>query len=150
RALYGDNTRGQIMGAGELRLQDWFVPVLYQEEHDPQLFTTRLPDVARHTQADGRQRSLDAREGAYPQAAYDIAMAYCLLGRILRLSSDAKKALAPLAEAQRRFQVLAETNNSDAAPMAARMASSSIAERGDCLRDLGRLEEAADIYNQSI
>jgi len=33
------------MGAGKLRLQDWFVPVLYQEEHDPQLFTSRLPEA---------------------------------------------------------------------------------------------------------
>src|SRR5207247_4822391 len=30
QALYGDTYRGKIMGAGELRLQDWFVPVLYQ------------------------------------------------------------------------------------------------------------------------
>src|SRR5881398_943605 len=30
-ALFGNTYRGKIMGAGELRLQDWFVPVLYQE-----------------------------------------------------------------------------------------------------------------------
>ncbi len=29
------------MGAGDLRLQDWFVPVLYQEEQDPLLITRR-------------------------------------------------------------------------------------------------------------
>jgi tetratricopeptide (TPR) repeat protein len=35
-----DNTfRERIFGAGELRLEDWFVPVLYQEKSDPQLFT---------------------------------------------------------------------------------------------------------------
>ena len=34
-ALYNDDFRGHVMGAGELRLQDWFVPVLYQEENDP-------------------------------------------------------------------------------------------------------------------
>src|SRR5262249_901037 len=39
QALFADTYRGKIMGAGELRLQDWFVPVLYQEEHDPQLVT---------------------------------------------------------------------------------------------------------------
>jgi tetratricopeptide (TPR) repeat protein len=34
-----DNTfRGRIFGVGELRLEDWFVPVLYQEKDDPQLF----------------------------------------------------------------------------------------------------------------
>jgi hypothetical protein len=34
-----DNTfRDRIFGAGELRLEDWFVPVLFQEQDDPQLF----------------------------------------------------------------------------------------------------------------
>ncbi|MGC4043396.1 MAG: CHAT domain-containing protein [Armatimonas sp.] len=31
---------------GPLRLQDWFVPVLYQEEYDPQLFTRTIPTRA--------------------------------------------------------------------------------------------------------
>src|SRR5207249_8625583 len=31
-ALESDTWRGKIMGAGDLHLQDWFVPVLYQEE----------------------------------------------------------------------------------------------------------------------
>jgi len=38
RALKDDTFRGSIFGAGELRLEDWFVPVLYQEKDDPQLF----------------------------------------------------------------------------------------------------------------
>ena len=42
QALHNDSYRGQVMGAGELRLQDWFVPVLYQEEQDLQI-VTRLP-----------------------------------------------------------------------------------------------------------
>lgn len=39
RALHSDPNRGQRYGIGELTLADWFVPVLYQEENDPQLFT---------------------------------------------------------------------------------------------------------------
>lgn len=39
RQLKDDTLRGRIFGAGELRLEDWFVPVLYQEKDDPQLFT---------------------------------------------------------------------------------------------------------------
>jgi hypothetical protein len=39
RTLAEDSFRGTIFGAGELRLQDWFVPVLFQEQADPQLFT---------------------------------------------------------------------------------------------------------------
>lgn len=37
RELYADAYRGRIPGAGSLELQDWFVPVLYQEKDDPQL-----------------------------------------------------------------------------------------------------------------
>jgi hypothetical protein len=40
RKLKDDTFRGQIFGAGEFRLEDWFVPVLYQEKDDPQLFKT--------------------------------------------------------------------------------------------------------------
>ena len=29
---------GRVFGVGEFRLQDWFVPVLFQEKADPQLF----------------------------------------------------------------------------------------------------------------
>jgi tetratricopeptide (TPR) repeat protein len=39
RALHSDPNRGERYGIGELTLADWFVPVLYQEENDPQLFT---------------------------------------------------------------------------------------------------------------
>ncbi len=39
RQLKDDTFRGHIFGAGELRLEDWFVPVLFQEKDDPQLFT---------------------------------------------------------------------------------------------------------------
>ncbi len=40
RALKDDPFRGRVLGMTELRLQDWFVPVLFQEEEDPQLFRT--------------------------------------------------------------------------------------------------------------
>ncbi len=45
-ALYGDAYRFKIMGAGNLELQDWFVPVLYQEKDDPQLFTVTVGEAA--------------------------------------------------------------------------------------------------------
>lgn len=48
RALFDDPCRGKIPGAGELRLRDWFVPVLYQEKLDPQPITHLAgPDVQR-------------------------------------------------------------------------------------------------------
>lgn len=38
KRLHEDSFRDHVFGAGELRLQDWFVPVLFQEKDDPQLF----------------------------------------------------------------------------------------------------------------
>ena len=40
RRLKDDTYRGQIFGEGALRLEDWFVPMLFQEKDDPQLFKT--------------------------------------------------------------------------------------------------------------
>ena len=45
-ALFEDPYRFKVMGAGDLKLQDWFVPVLYQEAADPQLFTVKLGETA--------------------------------------------------------------------------------------------------------
>src|SRR5437867_172786 len=60
QALYGDPYRGKIMGAGDLHLRDWVVPVLYQEERDPQLITALLPQAVRQLQAQQRRLSLGA------------------------------------------------------------------------------------------
>jgi tetratricopeptide (TPR) repeat protein len=62
RALHSDPSRGQRYGIGELTLADWFVPVLYQEKDDPQLFTAT---PAPQTQEDLRER-LRARLGEVP------------------------------------------------------------------------------------
>lgn len=62
RQLKDDTFRGRIFGAGELRLEDWFVPVLFQEKNDPQLFTTA---PAKQTQEDFKT-ALAARLGNLP------------------------------------------------------------------------------------
>jgi tetratricopeptide (TPR) repeat protein len=62
RALHSDPSRGRRYGIGELTLADWFVPVLYQEKDDPQLFTAT---PAPQTKEDLRSR-LRARLGAVP------------------------------------------------------------------------------------
>ncbi|MBC8031234.1 MAG: TIR domain-containing protein [Pyrinomonadaceae bacterium] len=64
RQLKDDTFRGRIFGAGELHLEDWFVPVLYQEKDDPQLFKTT---PAKQTQEDF-QAALAARLGDLPRA----------------------------------------------------------------------------------
>jgi tetratricopeptide (TPR) repeat protein len=67
RALHSDPSRGQRYGIGELTLADWFVPVLYQEKDDPQLFTAT---PAPQTREDLRTR-LRSRLGAVPPEPVD-------------------------------------------------------------------------------
>ncbi|MDZ4700231.1 MAG: tetratricopeptide repeat protein [Rhodothermales bacterium] len=62
RDLKDDPFRGRVFGAGELRLEDWFVPVLFQEKDDPQLFKTT---PAKQTVADF-QTALTNRLGHLP------------------------------------------------------------------------------------
>ena len=56
--LYGDPYRFKIMGAGNLELQDWFVPVLYQDQDDPQLFTVTVGEAAQRLARKRRQLKL--------------------------------------------------------------------------------------------
>ncbi len=62
RQLKDDTFRGRIFSVGELRLEDWFVPVLFQEKDDPQLFKTT---PAKQTVADF-QTALAKRLGDLP------------------------------------------------------------------------------------
>jgi tetratricopeptide (TPR) repeat protein len=79
---------------------------------------------------------------AYPGADYDLAMAYWLLGRVLQSGGQAALALDLQIEAQRLFEALGESGE--------RMASVTLAEQADCLTDLGRLNEAAETYDENI
>jgi tetratricopeptide (TPR) repeat protein len=60
QALYSDSYRGRMLGAGELRLQDWFVPVLYQEEQDPQIVAKLPAEQVRQLEDAKRRLSLGA------------------------------------------------------------------------------------------
>jgi tetratricopeptide (TPR) repeat protein len=93
-----------------------------------------------------RDRCLQAGDVSYSEAAYDTAAAYFLLGRVLKMGGAAEAALQPIDEAYTRFQRLADQGDTSAAGMA----SASLTEKGDCLRDLGRLEEAAAAYEEGI
>jgi tetratricopeptide (TPR) repeat protein len=92
------------------------------------------------------EKCRQAGKGAYSGAAYDTAMAYMLLGRVLEMGGAAEAALQPIDEAYRRFQRLADQGDTDTAGMA----SISLTEKGDCLSALGRLEEAAEAYEAGI
>ncbi|QKS30529.1 MAG: CHAT domain-containing protein [Candidatus Accumulibacter similis] len=92
-------------------------------------------------------RAQASGEAAYTGADYDLGEACQLLGRALRFARQADAALPLLAEAQRRFEAV-----EGHAPGcgAARMAAMCITERGDCLADLERLDEAAQAYEEAI
>ncbi len=86
RALHSDPSRGQRYGIGELKLEDWFVPVLYQEQDDPQLFTAT---PAPQTREDLRTRQR-ARLGEVPPEPVDTGFVgrsrdLLALERLLRL-----------------------------------------------------------------
>jgi tetratricopeptide (TPR) repeat protein len=92
------------------------------------------------------KKSLDAGEDAYPEAAYNIAMANNLLGNVLKKSGASEPALTYLESARTQFDRLGRDGDKDAQ----RMASACLTEQGDCLLNLGRLEEAAAAYEDSI
>jgi tetratricopeptide (TPR) repeat protein len=91
------------------------------------------------------RRSL-AEGPSYDEAGYDQAMALWLHGRALLHAGRAEEALGPLAEAEIRFFALASEEHEGAE----RMASVVLAEQGDALRHLGRLDEAATTLRRAI
>jgi tetratricopeptide (TPR) repeat protein len=91
-------------------------------------------------------KCLEVGGEAYPEALYDTAMAFHLLGRVLFSGGDISSALTQAEEALSRFQLLADRGNVEAE----RMLSASLTQKGDCLANLGRLEEAADVYEVGI
>ena len=64
RRLSDDTYRARVFGVAELRLEDWFVPVLFQEKDDPQLFRAT---PSRQTQEDFKT-ALARRLGNLPAA----------------------------------------------------------------------------------
>jgi tetratricopeptide (TPR) repeat protein len=99
-------------------------------------------DAARHL----LERALQAGRSKYPEADGDLAMCQFYLGRALSMSGGAAEALAWLVNAEEHFAHLAAGCDANAA----RMASVCLADQADCLRDLGRLDDAARAYEKAI
>ena len=89
---------------------------------------------------------VDMAGDAYDEARYDQAMAHWLVGRSLQHAGRADDALAALQEAEIRFFALV----GEGIEGAERMASVTLAEQGESLRHLGRLEEAATTLRRAI
>ena len=92
------------------------------------------------------EQCLAADYAAYQDAPYDIALAYWELGRTLLSLGDAEAGLQLQTEVQQRFQTLAEAGDINASFMVA----GAIIERGTSLAALGRLDEAAAAYKDTI
>lgn len=93
-----------------------------------------------------QRQSLKAGDTTYLEAPQDIAKSYLLLGQALQKYGSAQLALQPLSESQRRFAILASWGGADYANLLIK----AISLQGNCLRDLGRLKEAATAYEQAI
>jgi tetratricopeptide (TPR) repeat protein len=100
-----------------------------------------------HAQAEALlQLASRAGETAYPDAAFDIAGAYFVLGSALQTLGMSDEALTRLQHSQQRFQALVEAGDQ----RAVRMIYATLAEQGNCLKDIGKLEAAAEKYQQLI
>ncbi|MBS1258622.1 MAG: hypothetical protein MAG551_01683 [Candidatus Scalindua arabica] len=92
-------------------------------------------------------KCIKAGEEVYEGADYDIAVANLLVGRVLRMGGAFDDALKSINAAHKDFSLLAGEADSNAAR---KMVSASLAKKGECLLDLGRLEESAAAYEESI
>jgi tetratricopeptide (TPR) repeat protein len=93
------------------------------------------------------QRAWAVGENAFPNADYDLAMAHFMLARVLKTAGGSEQALQLLNEARQRFEAVAKARPSGSAEQ---MAAICFGEQGDCLLDLGRLDEAAAAYDERI
>ncbi|HVT14706.1 MAG TPA: tetratricopeptide repeat protein [Thermoanaerobaculia bacterium] len=87
-----------------------------------------------------------AEVAIYADSAYDRAVARLMLGRTLTEAGRAPEALSTLREAEQDLTELAGSGNESAA----RMLSVVFGERGDALRRLGRLDEAAESHQRAL
>jgi tetratricopeptide (TPR) repeat protein len=93
------------------------------------------------------QRARTAGREAYPNADYDLAIACFLLARVLNMAGGSEQALPLLDEACQGFEAVAKERPGQGAEG---MASACITEQACCLRNLGRLDEAAAAFEEGI
>ena len=93
------------------------------------------------------QRTQAAGGQAYAGADYDQAMAFWLLGRVLKRAGRSDQALPLLIDARQRFEAVAKEHPGRGAE---RAASVCLTEQGACLLYLGRLDQAAAAYEEAI
>jgi len=119
KALHDDPNRGRGFG-GELKLQDWFVPVLFQEETDPQL--VRQVPAARVQEEIRIQHKLAL--GAVPEPP-----PLSFVGRSRELLAAERLLLRPVPEVQRRYVVLRGEGGEGKTALACELARWLVASR---------------------
>jgi len=140
---------GQVRDAAAAALGDAWSHARFQAMRtriEQQLASGRMREAFDGAQA-LLQRARAAGEQAYPDADYDLALACFLLARVLQTVGGSEQALPLLDKARQRFEAVEERKPGCGA---ARMASACFTEQGDCLFDLGRLDEAAAAYEEAI
>jgi tetratricopeptide (TPR) repeat protein len=137
----------QIRESEAEKLPDWSHTRFWSSimEIDRLLESGNFPQALKDAQG-LLDKCLKEGEEAYSGADYDTAYIYWELGRVLKRGGASQAALPPIDEARQRFQQLADRGDTDAA----RMASAALTERGDCLCNLGRFDEAAAAYEAGI
>jgi tetratricopeptide (TPR) repeat protein len=119
KALHDDSNRGRGFG-GDLKLQDWFVPVLFQEETDPQL--VRQVHAQRVQEEIQKQRRLTVGKVPEPPT-------HNFVGRSRKLLAAERLLLQPVAEGQRRFVVLRGEGGEGKTALACELARWLVASR---------------------
>ena len=120
-------------------------------------FTSIVTTIERMMKSGHLQQALDEANAllekcqkgggnAYPDASYDMAMVFLLIGRLLSARGSKEAALQYINEAYCQFQALSDEGNRNAS----RMVSVSLTEKGNCFLFLGRLNESADAYQKGI
>ena len=140
---------GQVRDAAAAALGDAWNHARFQAARtriEQQLDGGRLREAFEGSQA-LLQRARTAGERAYSGADYDLAMAHFTLARVLTTAGGSEQALPLLDEARRRFEAVAKARANKAAEG---MASACFTEKGRCLLNVGRLDQAAMAYEESI
>jgi tetratricopeptide (TPR) repeat protein len=106
----------------------------------------QLPEALEGAQA-LLQRARWAGEQAYPDADYDLAAACWLLAHVLQTAGGSEQALPLLIDARQRFEAVSKARANKAAEG---MVVTCFSTQGLCLLNLGRLDEAAAAYEESI
>src|SRR5271157_4851229 len=119
KALHDDSNRGRGFG-GDLKLQDWFVPVLFQEETDPQL--VRQVPATRVQEEIKKQRELAV--GKVPEPPR-----HSFVGRSRELLAAERLLLRPVPEGQHRFVVLRGEGGEGKTALACELARWLVASR---------------------